>query len=245
MGSCLISRADRSLLSTGTLELLWTNPQPTKTFSAQTISLNLTEYDGVVVTSKWGNNDDAVVYPTNQALCIKGSSALLEGSRSLNSYNSYGRAFSCDNSGVIFRTGKVSGGDNNSACIPLLIYGFKFQGSSGSSTSMDLLYRNASPGTAVAAHTVTLTKSAASYKFLLMSFRIIYNRSILAVSPVFYNPTSVSESFVLNAVRMGSIFSRGGVWTSSTQIAFETGYIGTGDGNGSKYVIPYEIWGVN
>lgn len=163
------------------------------------------------MTSKWGNTDDASVYPTNQALCIKGSSALLEGSRSLSSYNGYGRAFSCDNSGVIFRTGKVSGGDNDGACIPLLIYGFKFQGSSGSSTSMDLLYRNASPGTAVAAHTVTLTKSAASYKFLLMSFRIIYNRSILAVSSVFYEPTSISEGFIINAVRMGTTFSRGGV----------------------------------
>jgi hypothetical protein len=57
--------------------LLWTNPNPTATFSAQTINLDLTNYDGVIVCSSRNDNG----YYT-RTYCEKGYSLALWKSKS-------------------------------------------------------------------------------------------------------------------------------------------------------------------
>ena len=99
--------------------LLWTNPSPTSEFAAQTISLNLTEYVGVIVEFYHGDTHQYV----SSRVYVK---------KTDNFSNKFGGGFVVDaayaknilalnNEGIQFDNGSP----NNTSCIPYKIYGVK------------------------------------------------------------------------------------------------------------------------
>ena len=99
--------------------LLWTNPSPASAFEAQTISLDLTEYAGVIVEFYHG---DAQQYVSSRVYVKKTD----------NFSNKFGGGFVVDaayaknilalnDTGIQFDNGSP----NNTACIPYKIYGVK------------------------------------------------------------------------------------------------------------------------
>ena len=101
--------------------LLWTNTTPTNAFSKQTINLDLSAYDGVIIEyreSTSNNNISAVIK------AAKGS------------FNNFGGGYGSDtgkarnilsvnNNGISFDSAIGNEGTNNSILIPLKIYGYK------------------------------------------------------------------------------------------------------------------------
>lgn len=104
-----------------TMTLLWTNPDPTSNFAAQTVSLDLAEYNAVLITY------------TAQANSTRFGSAigLIDGNNyfvtigidsTANNYI-YKRGAAADNSGVTFTTGYRDTTSSTGYAIPLYIYG--------------------------------------------------------------------------------------------------------------------------
>ena len=110
--------------------LLWTNPNPTSAFAAQTISLDLSKYDAVEVVFKRYNT--VKIYST-QRLFEKGANYTL-GTTTDETFRY--RLCSFNNSGVTFGTplympsyGTWKPTTASNACdIPYKIYGIKFGG---------------------------------------------------------------------------------------------------------------------
>ena len=118
-------------MATGTIQkdmvLLWTNPNPNNEFSAQTISLDLSNYDAVAVVAKhWSDNDSrrielAMVGADRMVLTVQSPTDIRIQTL---------RLYKVTTSGVQFQGGKgmnASGGtyNSNQAAIPLQIYGIK------------------------------------------------------------------------------------------------------------------------
>lgn len=101
--------------------LLWTNPNPTSNFSAQTISLDLSNYDEVEVEAIMYMNGTTAYY--NSFRCKVGKSYTLNGI----SYKSnvlLTRDCKVQTSSVYFDSGWANGA-NDGAVIPTRIYGIK------------------------------------------------------------------------------------------------------------------------
>ena len=98
--------------------LLWENPNPTSGFTAQTVTLNLVEYDGVII--ECGNADGNIVTRVkankNEANDF-GGGAYSDGSKTRN--------FSLTDTGVTFKTGNSDSSSNITAIIPRKIYGYR------------------------------------------------------------------------------------------------------------------------
>ena len=111
--------------------LLWTNPNPTSSFSAQTISLDLSKYDAVEVVAKGWHADPYVIF--FGARVGEGAEIMTYGgidyAVELNT-----RKFTLSSTGVAFQSGyktalnSTTGSVSNSHCIPTKIYGIKFGG---------------------------------------------------------------------------------------------------------------------
>lgn len=104
--------------------LLWENPSPSSTFSAQTITLNLSDYDGVIIDVygyttqqyvqsrvKYFKNDS---YNNDLGCGYKGDST--SASRQI---------VMVDDNGVTFGNGYSGSSIDNSECIPFKIYGYR------------------------------------------------------------------------------------------------------------------------
>ena len=120
--------------------LLWTNPSPTSEFASQTISLDLTEYVGVIV----------------EFITTAGTNAL--GSRlyckKTDNYGNLGAGFTSDNgharnvlsvnnTGIEFGNALVATSQTNNSVVPIKIYGVKEY--VVEPVVGDLLWTNASP----------------------------------------------------------------------------------------------------
>ena len=117
-------------------KLIWTNPSPTTAFPAQTLLLDLTQYDAVIIRVSCGTNyntDAQKPYQTFNYIPKDGEShylhSLLNTSGTSNAY--WGRVVSVTNSGITFSTSgyPVSTLANNNATqmIPTEIYGYVYQ----------------------------------------------------------------------------------------------------------------------
>ena len=107
-------------------DLLWTNASPLSSFSGQTISINLSGYDFVKIVFNWyvGNS-------TSEKYCQD----FLCGATSLTYRSDVGgyistRTVTISGSGIVFGScsesqGTGSTSTNNSACVPVYIYGIK------------------------------------------------------------------------------------------------------------------------
>ena len=110
--------------------LLWTNPNPTSSFSAQTISLDLSKYDAVEVVARQFRSDP---YCFSSKTEVGKSGKLFcygyDDARELDARN-----YSVSTTGVSFETGYYavisasSGSTSASHNVPYKIYGIKFGG---------------------------------------------------------------------------------------------------------------------
>jgi len=109
------------------MDLLWTNPNPTSNYTANTESMDLSDYDLIYV--EFANTDadkitvvcraDGKTYIATQPNKSSGAT-----SPSVNRY----RTFTVNTSGISFGTAYIAGTTSaaNGACVPQAVYGLKF-----------------------------------------------------------------------------------------------------------------------
>lgn len=113
------------------VDLLWTNPNPTAAFSAQTISLDLSAYKGVLVCFSASNDVDASSRTRASFFAWKGATNFMALSSRTSDFVFGGRQFSVTETGVSFLGGyyrilsNASPDTNNEWMIPQYIYGVK------------------------------------------------------------------------------------------------------------------------
>lgn len=105
------------------MDLLWTNPNPSSSFSAQTIPIDLSDYS-LIIISHYTNN--AVGFDTAQVIQqiipkADGQSFLIAGMN----YYQRRKVSAISNSGITFNSGQYIAQENNTVCIPQKIYGIK------------------------------------------------------------------------------------------------------------------------
>lgn len=123
--------------------LLWTNSNPGATFAAQTVSLDLTEYAGVIIEFNRSGSSDAQTF-ANRSFIKKGETGLGGGNTA--STTSASRNVSCSNTGVTFEGGYSGTEANNNAVIPTKIYGVReYVVEVQHPVTKDLLWTNPSP----------------------------------------------------------------------------------------------------
>jgi hypothetical protein len=115
--------------------LLWSNSSPTTLFAGQTIQLDLSEYDGILVEFKGYTTQDFPTATGWKCSSYASKSAtqtqpMMYGGSSGNTYYWARRTMQATDTGVTFGTGlyvtQSAGGVNNNAyCIPMYIYGIK------------------------------------------------------------------------------------------------------------------------
>ena len=107
------------------MDLLWTNPAPTASFAAQTVSLDLSQYDLVYIKSK-RKNDNSGYYGSNFVLIDGIQYSMVNIYGGLIEY----RGFTPSESGIVFTNGSLystyaTGSTNDSYMVPYQIYGIK------------------------------------------------------------------------------------------------------------------------
>lgn len=103
------------------VDLLWTNPDPTASFGAQTISLDLSAYDAVWITYATGSRYDS-------KLCLKDGNKYMvtTGIDSTSNAYIYQRGATATDSGVEFTAGYRGTSTGGTNAIPQKIFGIKF-----------------------------------------------------------------------------------------------------------------------
>lgn len=105
------------------LTALWTNPNPTSSFAAQTISLDLAQYELILITFHNFASTDAQ-YGLLAQLCIVGDTNYLQFTSATNNRNGR-RLATITTTGVQFAACVYNDGTNNNYGIPYQIFGIK------------------------------------------------------------------------------------------------------------------------
>lgn len=136
-------------------QLLWTNPNPSTAFATQTISLDLSDYEGVIINFN--------AYTTNQTLAarayVKKGESGIGGGHVSSSGSGRSRNIEVKENGVTISNTKIDGSTDNSALIPVNIYGVKHAVVEVESDAPELLWVNANPNSTFAAQTISLDLS--------------------------------------------------------------------------------------
>lgn len=104
------------------MALLWTNPSPTSAFSAQTVSLDLSGYDAVLVECTLTNSATSAHIT---GILLVGYAGNITGEGAGTNNYIYVRNADVQATGLTFGTGYRSGTASTSYCIPFRIYGIK------------------------------------------------------------------------------------------------------------------------
>lgn len=104
-------------------DLIWTNPDPTATFAAQTISLNLRMYKFIIVVARNFAVGDSNFGMLSQ-LCLKGVDTAFMVGAYTNNRNGI-RVVTPSDTGVTFAACKYNNGTNNNYGVPYYIYGIR------------------------------------------------------------------------------------------------------------------------
>lgn len=100
---------------------LWENSAPTSAFEAQTIALDLSEFDAISIYFK--NKNNSTVYLSTGIIPVGGEFTLFYITSDPASQR---RAGSVSASGVTFATGYAASSASTACAIPVIIYGWKF-----------------------------------------------------------------------------------------------------------------------
>ena len=103
-------------------ELIWTNPAPTAAFAAQTIELDLSEYDYLIIIPKLTNSSNIV--PQTSVL-VKIPSGTEGYSMSSTGTTAWVRKFFVSTTGITFNKATTGSSNNTTNIIPYKIYGIK------------------------------------------------------------------------------------------------------------------------
>ena len=103
------------------LTKLWTNTDPTAAFDAQTISLDLREYEAVLITVRAGRTDGQYW----SGFCFKDDSSVFASisSKLVSSTDVHSRGAKMTDSGVEFSTGYKGSTSGTNLAIPIYIFG--------------------------------------------------------------------------------------------------------------------------
>lgn len=102
------------------MSLIWTNPDPTSNFSAQTVSLDLSGYDAVCIITKSTASSDYTHWQFGMV-----GSYLTMANKGTSSATLYGRTAQIDPDGIIFSNGYNNATAGAANCVPWYIYGIK------------------------------------------------------------------------------------------------------------------------
>ena len=119
------SDGTNNLFPVGRMDLLWTNGSPTSDFGSQTIPLDLSDYNAVLVTFKWGKDS---ANPSLNVVALVGVGMGIASSV----YNArVYREFTPTSTGIQFAGGyygatlSSSMGTGNGSAVPYQIYGIR------------------------------------------------------------------------------------------------------------------------
>ena len=119
-----------NLFPVSKMDLLWENASPTSAFAAQTISLNLADYDAILVRYNGSGYQNVVANTTRCDLFfIGGGDGMLIIPTFTNIFGT--RQLTVSTTGIVFSTGYHIAGSTNSAnnyaAVPMKIYGIKIE----------------------------------------------------------------------------------------------------------------------
>jgi len=106
--------------------LLWENPSPNSDFAPQTISINLTDYEWILISIK--NQKVSPQYVTTCAVPKITDDQVIGGpSGQTGSNYAYSRIIKMNNNGITFQISRsnYAGASGNTTVIPIKIYGLK------------------------------------------------------------------------------------------------------------------------
>lgn len=113
-------------LQTETRDILWYNPSPSSSFSYQTISLDLSEYQSIIVEYSPKANAGGDNYKYNSVPIDIGDVALIWFVAMVPDGDYGGRNVTVASDGVSFGNGyNHSSSSSNDCCVPTRIYGIK------------------------------------------------------------------------------------------------------------------------
>lgn len=210
--------------------LLWENSSPSVEFTAQTVSLDLSDYAGVIVEY---NAETSVSNLCSRVYIKKGESNLASGK-----YTSRGeaRAISLSDIGVVFGDAKVDVTSINDKIIPTKIYGVKeyiVEPQIG-----NLLWTNPAPAASFGAQKISVDLSNA--KGVIIEFMISNNTQAVSSRALIYKGErnfGVGYSAEVNAN------SRNVTAVENDGVTFAVAYTLSGEAN--TVLIPYKIYAIN
>ena len=247
-----------SLLSPSVkIDKLWTNPSPTASFDAQTISLDLSNYDEVEIkyagSTSWTVDDSITVKKERRAYAsiVAGNAGLQSTSNTVLYLGN--RTFTVSDTGVVCSAGYAltSGGSYvssaNNVCIPIEIYGIKIETTPviGGMTKK-LLWENASPSSEFAAQNISLDLN--EYDAVEVEYSMIttsnYHKTV-EVALKHGATIPIMGEFVFGTGGKIAAFYRTGQ-VSDTGFNFSNGYQSTPstDVQDQKCGIPVRIYGI-
>lgn len=219
--------------------LLWENSNPSAEFAAQTVSLDLTDYAGVLV--EFNSANDQLILATRSYLSKsdKINKDHFGAGHVGGSAGGIGRNYSINNSGVVFANAYYLNNVSNNAMIPTKIYGVKeyvVEPAVG-----DLLWHNDNPTTSL--DLKELNGDYSKYSKILVKGRYSTTNNFSLESVVFKDSTHYSG---LLALTVGAETSYRGVALTDTKITINTGFLftsGTPTAN-NIYCIVTDIYGI-
>lgn len=129
--------------------LLWNNPSPTTAFSAQTLSLDLSKYEGVIIRCSWGTNwntDLQKPYQLFNYVPKDGVEHWIGTSLSTSAANNlFGRKVTVTDSGITFSTAgypATLANANAGFTIPTEIYGYVYEPDMGEVDNRKFILKN-------------------------------------------------------------------------------------------------------
>ena len=112
----------QKLSNVPTMDLLWENASPTSDFAPQTISLDLSNYDAVLIDFAFNNGN--YIAQSNMSFTEVG-----RGGQGLylwaDTSKVYHRSFTTSETGVAFTKGWAAGSEGAGTVVPIKIYGIK------------------------------------------------------------------------------------------------------------------------
>ena len=107
------------------MDLLWTNPSPSSSFAAQTVALDLSEYNLILVQFLRATNTTSF-RGTDISIVGSASTGIIGGVDSVNS-SVLSRSYESTTNGVTFALGRANNESSSDSawCIPTYIYGIK------------------------------------------------------------------------------------------------------------------------
>lgn len=244
-------------------DLLWTNPNPTAEFAAQTISLDLSEYDFIFIKAA-GYPNVSSDYPAglikwfevkkNESTILDMNVTFFNTSTSSNAYWG-GRTCIVSDTGVNFEQGisyKVNdttshvGTSSNGSVVPIEIYGIKNKINVTTAVVTDkgqhtnLLWENASPTTSFTAQTISLDLNGYDeyeVEFALGSDVLCYDAARASVGKSVF----LSMNDALSIYRRKVTYSSGSLEFSSASAARVSD---TASSTNDDCLIPTKIYGI-